>query len=220
MWALFLLKGLKRNGNVMDAPFSSSTGPRRGALTRRSLSALRVLGTVTAAAATLVFLAVGVAAPLLHVGFSPVLTGSMRPAYAPGDLLITVPADVSSLQPGQIPVFTPPGESVPFAHRITAIAGTPDHPALTTKGDANPAPDGWRAVLNQATVPVVVFTVPSLGIPLLWIQNPLQRALLTGVFGLSITGSAVLWILRTTSASTGRRAVSGASGRRSAAATN
>ncbi|MEW1942825.1 hypothetical protein AB0299_17350, partial [Pseudarthrobacter sp. NPDC080037] len=76
----------------MDAPLNSGTGSRRGAVARRSLSALRVLGTVTAAAATLVFLAVGVVAPLLHVGFSPVLTGSMRPAYAPGDLLITVPA--------------------------------------------------------------------------------------------------------------------------------
>lgn len=204
----------------MDTSFSSSTGPRLGAMTRRSLSALRVLGAVTATAATLVFLAVGVVAPLLHIGFSPVLTGSMRPAYAPGDLLITVPADVSSLRPGQIAVFTPPGESVPFAHRITAIAGTPDQPALTTKGDANPAPDSWRAVLTQAQVPVVVVAVPSVGTPLLWIQNPIQRALLTGLFGLSITGSAVWWILRTTPASPGRRAVSGASGRRSAVAAN
>lgn len=122
----------------MDTSFSSGMGPRRGARTHRTITALRGLGIIAATAATLVFLAVGVVAPLLHIGFSPVLTGSMRPAYAPGDLLITAPADAASLRPGQIAVFTPPGESIPFAHRITAIAGAPAQPVLTTKGDANP----------------------------------------------------------------------------------
>ena len=78
----------------MDSSSSSGTGPRLGARTRHRFSARRVLGviaTTAATLATLVFLAVGVAAPLLHIGFSPVLTGSMRPAYAPGDLLITAP---------------------------------------------------------------------------------------------------------------------------------
>ena len=202
----------------MDSSLSSGTGPRLGARTRHRFSARRVLGviaTTAATLATLVFLAVGVAAPLLHIGFSPVLTGSMRPAYAPGDLLITAPADVSSLLPGQIAVFTPPGESTPFAHRITAIGGTPAKPVLTTKGDANPAPDHWKAVLDQAQVPVVVAVVPSVGSVLLWIENPLQRALLTASFGLTVTGSAVWWILQSTPASSARR-TSGTSGRRSA----
>lgn len=200
----------------MDTSFSSGMGPRRGARTHRTITALRVLGIIAATAATLAFLAVGVLAPLLHIGFSPVLTGSMRPAYAPGDLLITAPADVASLRPGRIAVFTPPGESIPFAHRITAIAGTPTQPVLTTKGDANPDADHWRAVLNQAQVPVVVAVIPSAGTALLWIQNPLQRALLTGLFGLTVTGSVVWRILRTTPTSRGRRATPGTSGRRSA----
>jgi signal peptidase I len=137
-----------------------------------------------------------VVAPLLHIGFSPVLTGSMRPAYAPGDLLVTAPADVSSLNPGQIAVFTPPGETVPYAHRITAISGSPAQPVLTTKGDANPAPDSWRATLTQTQVPVVIAIVPSAGNALLWIQNPVPRALLTALFGLTLTGGAVRWILK------------------------
>lgn len=204
----------------MDSSLSSGTGPRLGARTRQRTSARRVLGVITTTAATLAalaFLAVGVVAPLLHIGFSPVLTGSMRPAYAPGDLLITAPADVTSLRPGQIAVFTPPGESTPFAHRITAIAGAPSKPVLTTKGDANPAPDHWRAVLDQTQVPVVVAVVPSVGSVLLWIESPLQRALLTAVFGLTVTCSAVWWILRSTPASSARR-TPGTSGRRSAAA--
>jgi signal peptidase I len=198
----------------MDTSFSSATGPRLGARTRQRISTRRVLGRITTTAATLVFLAVTVVAPALHIGFSPVLTGSMRPAYAPGDLLITAPADVTSLRPGQIAVFTPPGESVPFAHRITAITGTPSQPVLTTKGDANPAADHWRAVLDQAHVPVVVAVVPSAGGVLLWIENPLQRALLTGLLGLTVTGSAVWWILRSTASSP--RRTPGTPGRRSA----
>ncbi len=180
----------------MDSSTTNDSGPRRGARTRPTPSALRVLGRATVVAATLLFVVVGLVMPLLQVGFSPVLTGSMRPAYAPGDLLITAPADVTTLRPGQIAVFTPPGESVPFAHRITAINGTAAQPVLTTKGDANPAVDNWRATLNQARVTVVVATVPAVGNAILWIQNPLPRAALTGFLGLMVTGAAVRLILR------------------------
>ncbi|MFC7850165.1 signal peptidase I [Arthrobacter sp. NPDC057388] len=157
----------------------------------------RVLGLVAGTAVTVVFLAVCVAAPLLHIGYSPVLTGSMRPAFAPGDLLVTAPKTVTELQPGDVAVFTPPGESAPYAHRVTALTGAPDHPVLTTKGDANPAPDHWRARLDQDQVPVVVTTVPYAGNVLLWAQNPLQRAVFTALFGLSLTATSVVWILRT-----------------------
>ncbi len=180
----------------MGSYMNIRSGPRRGARTRSPHSARRVLGNVAVVAATLVFAVVGLAMPVLQIGFSPVLTGSMRPAYAPGDLLITAPADVTSLRPGQIAVFTPPGESVPFAHRITAISGAATQPVLTTKGDANPAPDDWRATLNQSRIPVVVATVPAAGTAILWIQNPLPRAVLTGFLGLALTGVAVRLILR------------------------
>lgn len=179
--------------NYTDTPAT----PRWAASSRaRVIAASRVIGTCFATIITLAMLGLFVVAPLLHIGFSPVLTGSMRPAYAPGDLLITVQADVSSLNPGQIAVFTPPGETVPYAHRITAISGSPAQPVLTTKGDANPAPDRWRATLTQPQVPVVIAIVPSAGNALLWIQNPIPRALLTALFGLILTGGAVRWILK------------------------
>ena len=164
----------------------------------------RVLGMAGGAAVAIVFLATCVAAPLLQIGYSPVLTGSMRPAFAPGDLLITAPKAVADLQPGQVAVFTPPGETAPYAHRITAIAGTPEQPVLTTKGDANPAADKWRAKLDKAQVPVVVATVPHVGSALLWAQNPLQRAVFTALFGLSLTATSVAWILRTPSKVSGQ----------------
>jgi signal peptidase I len=175
---------------------SSSATAGTTPVTGRFAAARRAACFAVGTAVTLLFLGACVAAPLLHIGFSPVLTGSMRPAFAPGDLLITAPTGVSSLQRGQIAVFTPPGESTPFAHRITAVAGSPEHPVITTKGDANPAPDHWRATLNQDQVPVVVATVPYAGNVLLWTQNPVQRALFTALFGLAVTGASVRWILR------------------------
>lgn len=167
-------------------------------------TARRVLGMAGGTAVAIVFLATCAAAPLLHIGYSPVLTGSMRPAFAPGDLLITAPKSVADLQPGQVAIFTPPGETAPYAHRITAIAGTPEQPVLTTKGDANPAADKWRAKLDKTQVPVVVATVPHVGSALLWAQNPLQRAVFTALFGLSLTATSVAWILRTPSKVSGQ----------------
>jgi signal peptidase len=167
-------------------------------------TARRILGMAGGTAVVIAFLATCVAAPLLHIGYSPVLTGSMRPAFSPGDLLITAPKAVVDLQPGDVAVFTPPGETAPYAHRITAIAGTPEHPVLTTKGDANPAADKWRAKLDQAQVPVVAATVPHVGNALLWAQNPVQRAIFTALFGLSLTATSVAWILRTPSKVSGQ----------------
>lgn len=172
-----------------STPASAAAGPRF-ALVRR------ILNLAAGTAVAVVFLAACVVAPLLNIGYSPVLTGSMRPSFAPGDLLITAPKAVADLQAGQVAVFTPPGETTPYAHRITAIAGTPEHPVLTTKGDANPAADKWRARLNQAQVPVVVATVPHVGGALLWAQNPVHRAIFTALFGLSLTVTSVIWILR------------------------
>lgn len=198
MWFLFRYTVSNEWQRPMgNSEISNTVSP---AVSMRSRFAVmrRVLGTAAATVITLVVLGLCVVAPLLHIGFSPVLTGSMRPAYAPGDLLITAQAEVSGLRPGQIALFTPPGESAPYAHRITTVTGSPTAPVLTTKGDANPAPDSWRATLTQSQVPVVIATVPAVGTALLWIQNPVQRALLMALFGLSLTGAAVRWILRGT----------------------
>lgn len=182
---------------------SSSTRAPASAGARFAI-AHRILGLVTGTAVAVVFLATCVVAPLLQIGYSPVLTGSMRPSFAPGDLLITAPKAVADLQAGQVAVFIPPGESSPYAHRITAISGTPERPVLTTRGDANPAPDTWRARLDQAQVPVVVATIPNLGSALLWAQAPIHRAIFTAVFGLSLTAASVVWILRAPPAVSGQ----------------
>ena len=178
-------------GEIASAGAAAASTPRA-----RFRGARRLLLGVVGSAIAALFFAVCIAAPLLHLSYSPVLTGSMRPSFAAGDLLITMPKAVTDLRPGQVAVFTPPGESAPYAHRITAVTGTARNPVLTTKGDANPAPDPWRAKLLQDKVPVVVATVPYAGNAFLWAQSPVQRAMFTALFGLSLTAFAVAWVLR------------------------
>lgn len=133
----------------------------------------------------------------LHLGFRPVLTGSMRPAYGPGALLVTRAVPVSSVRPGMIVVFTPPGEHVQFAHRITTVTGSSSHPTITTKGDANPAPDPWHAQLSSSTVPEVVAAVPWVGGLVTGMRGALATILVVlGALCAAVAGSR--WILRPT----------------------
>jgi len=148
--------------------------------------------------ATIVCVVVAVAAGklVLHLGLSPVLTGSMRPSYAPGDAIVTRPVPVSALRPGMVVVFVPPGHQDAFAHRIVTVGGTPSRPVLTTKGDANPTPDHWRVTLSGTTIPRVVGSLPKAGYPLLWLREPRWRAGVIGLLGLLMTTVLTRSVLR------------------------
>lgn len=82
---------------------------------------------------------------ILFTGLSAsvVKTGSMRPTYQPGDLVITVNKDIVTPKVGSVVVATPVvagQEFPPIAHRVTEVRadGT-----IKTKGDYNPEPDAW-----------------------------------------------------------------------------
>jgi signal peptidase len=150
------------------------------------------------AAATVLALLCGVlaiAVVTLHLQLRPVLTGSMRPTYGPGAMLITKPIPVQSLRPGMIVLFVPPGEHAEFAHRITSVRGSQSEPIITTKGDANRAPDPWHAQLTSATVPEVVATVPWVGRLMVGLRGPVQLALII-LGGLVVAVSGTHRILR------------------------
>jgi signal peptidase I len=139
--------------------------------------------------AAIVCLVAGVGAGkyVLHLGVSPVLTGSMRPSFAPGDAVVTRPVAVTRLHRGMVVVFVPPGHTDGYAHRIVSVSGSPSHPVLVTKGDANPAPDHWRVTLSSPTVPQVVGSVPKAGYVLASLREPRWRAGVIGALGLLMT---------------------------------
>ena len=163
-------------------------GQRSGsAVTAVPVLAGRAIRALVTAAIVCLIVAIGVGKLFLHVGMSPVLTGSMRPSFAPGDAVLTRPIPVSQLRAGMVVVFVPPGHATAYAHRIVSVSGSPSHPILTTKGDANPAPDHWRVTLNTPTITQVVGSVPKLGYPLTWLREPRWRAAIIGALGLLMT---------------------------------
>src|SRR5436190_17626767 len=124
------------------------------------------------ARAAVTSLVISSCAVLLFIGILPrtgayrtmtVLSGSMRPAFAPGDMVVARPKTVDSLKVGDILVY-----SIPIAdhhiesHRVTKIISR--RPLiLTTKGDANNGADPWTAQLDTDRVWTVRHQVPFVG---------------------------------------------------------
>lgn len=186
--------------DVLEFPGQAPRAPRASARRHHGQPVRRALHAAEATVATL--LLVGVAAFALggfvfHLGLSPVLSGSMTPTFRAGDALITRPVAVTSLRPGDVAVFVPPGESAPYAHRITSVTPTGDGGVVvTTQGDANPAPDAWHATLHGPQVSRVVTTVPEVGRVMVAVSSPLARALIIAVIGLLLTGIGTQSLLR------------------------
>jgi signal peptidase len=87
---------------------------------------------------------------------------------------------VDDLRVGDIITYVPPADSGVdnlVTHRIVSLDGD----ELRTKGDANADVDPWKFQLTAATQPRVVFSVPYVGYPLLWLQDRGTRMLVIGV---------------------------------------
>jgi len=130
-------------------------------------SRLRVVGAALSAAALL--LAVGVALATVVVprlmGASPytVLTGSMRPTWEPGTLVIVDPVDPAAVEVGDVITFQlEPGVPDVVTHRVVGINVTGDDRSFVTQGDANGSPDA-EPVLPEQVRGRVAYAVPWMG---------------------------------------------------------
>ncbi len=150
---------------------------------------------VTLAVSGLLFTAAGLLF-FMHLSIQPVLTGSMEPTYGPGWAIVSRSIPTSSIRPGMIVIFVPPGHSASFAHRVVAVGGKPDRPVLTTKGDANPSPDPWHALIKAHSVQEVIWQVPDLGRLMVFLQGQGMTALLIILAGLFVVISGTKSILR------------------------
>ena len=145
---------------------------------------LRTVTTLMLAATAMGMLAIAAAIFVLHLGLSPVLTGSMRGTFDPGAAVLTQQIPVDAVKPGDVLQFTPPGESDAFTHRVQTVKHSPTGLVITTKGDANPAPDSWHAQLSGPTARKVVFAVPEVGRLLVALHQRETRALALAFAGL------------------------------------
>ena len=129
------------------------------------------------------------------IGVTTVLTGSMRPAIDPGDLLVTRTVAASMIGIGDVVVVT--SSDVPLAHRVVDVRPVSGLQRLTTKGDANAVIDIDPVMVSlDRQIPRVIARVPAVGAPLAFLASPqAQRLGLTMLVGANLL-ALVLFALR------------------------
>jgi len=177
---------------------------RRRQRRRRTAHVLKLTGAIVA---LLLSAALAVSVITLHLGVRAVLTGSMRPDYGPGAVLLTERVPTSSIRPGMIVLFVPPGEHVQFAHRITTVTGPSNAPVVTTKGDANKVGDPWHARITTPTVNRVIGSLPGIGRVMVFLRGS-GRVLFALAGGLLVAWACLRWAL-SSARPPGRRTTAG-----------
>ncbi|MGB3675947.1 MAG: hypothetical protein WA988_16065 [Candidatus Nanopelagicales bacterium] len=123
---------------------------------------------------------------LTGLGASVVKTGSMRPVYQPGDLVLTINKDIVEPTVGSVVVATPwvAGEELPpIAHRVTEIA--PDG-SIKTKGDYNPEPDAWTDRPEDVDKTVIAH------VPMAWALDAVKSPIVV-VGGITLFALMLFW---------------------------
>ncbi|MFC7069702.1 signal peptidase I [Halobaculum lipolyticum] len=90
-----------------------------------------------------------------------VLTGSMRPAIAPGDVVFVSATPAAAIGVGDVITFDRGGE-VPTTHRVIEVVEEDGVVMFRTQGDANEDPDAG-IVTEPNVIGVVTLTIPFLG---------------------------------------------------------
>lgn len=174
---------------------------------RKRRSAPALLRFLHAAASTGGTIALVVAAvALLTFGLLPrtgwyrpvtVLSGSMRPAFSPGDIVFVTPEPLQSIRRGQVISYRIPiGDHHVESHRVMAVGRRGGLVTVRTKGDANATPDPWTATLHGRTAWRVRTVLPKVGWAIFWLRRPLIHELTVFLAPLLLALLALLRIWR------------------------
>gem|GEM_PF-2986373 len=109
---------------------------------------------------------------IFGVALSPVLSGSMRPVFNPGDVLITQEVSAAKLHVGDIVVLRNGVDYSLFSHRIISIQRTGSKLLIATRGDANPTVDFGKVEISAfQPVPKGIGHIPWLGRVIVYFTN-------------------------------------------------
>jgi signal peptidase len=132
---------------------------------RRTGVAGRLLRDVVLVLGVIATIALALLIAFVHIHFMRVASPSMEPTIGVGDVVVVRQQAAMDLRPGQVVVLPVPDEGgVMYVHRITKVRLNDGQVIVTTKGDANPAPDPWELRIDSADVPLVVGQIPMPGV--------------------------------------------------------
>ncbi len=93
-----------------------------------------------------------------------VISGSMSPGIAVGDLLLATPTPIEELEPGTVATLTSARTGNYVTHRVVAVEDRGDHYAITMRGDANDNNDQEEYLVKpDARVWQPAFILPGVG---------------------------------------------------------
>lgn len=114
----------------------------------------------------------------------PILSGSMRPGFSVGGVVVAQRVPLSELQVRDVIIFHPPSEpSVDYVHRVISLQRQGSTVVARTQGDANLYPDPWTLHIHGRYVYVARFTLPLLGYVAVWVHSSAgHRTMLAAAF--------------------------------------
>lgn len=111
-----------------------------------------------------------------HWQIRPVLSGSMRPTFPIGGVLITERVPTASLRVGDVAVLHPPNDpNVTYIHRIVWLQHRGNELLVRTKGDANRMEDPWTARVVGPVAYEGRYVLPYVGYAAVWVHSPAGR---------------------------------------------
>ncbi|GAA0508737.1 signal peptidase, endoplasmic reticulum-type [Halorubrum aquaticum] len=106
-----------------------------------------------------------------------VLTASMTPAIAPGDVVVVDERDPAAIAEGDVITFVRGESEVPVTHRVVGVTEAGGGIAFETKGDANEDPDS-APVPAANVLGAVAFSIPYIGYVIQFTDSPTGFTLL------------------------------------------
>lgn len=107
------------------------------------------------------------------LGFQPsiIASGSMRPTFDVGDIAVTVPTSSNNIKVGDIIQYWRRGDQAPTIHRVIEVSRAGGTTYITTKGDANNAPDDPIITSTSQKVGKVILIIQKIG----WVSIHLKN---------------------------------------------
>jgi len=101
-----------------------------------------------------------------------VLSGSMEPAFSPGDVLIERSVEPSQVDVGQVVTFHEPGTHTMLTHRVRSVESHAGRLVFTTKGDADNSVQRW-AIDRDGRLGQPIQAIPKIGYVVMFAKTPL-----------------------------------------------